>query len=215
MKIRQGRIKGLSVNNIPPFEKGGLGGFPQGRPKQTSLFPPFPKGAGFPSIYLRVSSKKNIAAIWALLFFLFLAPSFCFARGGGGCLAEGTPVLTPQGPTPIETLQVGDTVVSFAAGKADVGRVLARTEVQPEEILEIAIAGAILRITPEHPVMVGPGAFLLAKLLKPGDEIYSLTDGRLAATPIQTIRPFLERKSAYNLLVSPGGTFAASRDRRP
>ena len=89
-------------------------------------------------------------------------------------MAEGTPVLTPQGPIPIERLNVGDEVLSLAAQKVTSGRVLARMEVQADEILEITAGGAKLQITPEHPVMVGPGAFLLAKLLKPGDEIYCL-----------------------------------------
>ena len=153
----------------------------------------------------------NIFARWALvLLLLWSAPSLSWARGGGGCLAEGTPVLTPEGPIPIEKLRVGDGVVTIAGGKAQ-----SREESLPGwksrrmTFLEIAIPGAKLRITPEHPVMVGRGAYLLAKLLKPGDEIYAVQNGRLAATAIQSIRPILEKKPVYNLLVAPGGTFTA------
>jgi len=211
MGIRQsGKIKDRSLNPIPPFEKGGLGGFSQGRPKQIPLFSPFSKGDGFAAAYLRITSKKNTAAILILLFSLFLASSLCYARGGGGCLAGGTPVLTPQGPIPIEKLQVGDRVISVAADKPGFGRVLALMAIQAEEILEIAAAGAELRITPEHPVMIGPGVFLQAKSLKPGDEIYTLTGGRLTVTAIQSIRPLSESNPVYNLHVSPGGTFAAA-----
>ena len=57
-------------------------------------------------------------------------------------------MLTPAGPIPIEKLKDGDGVVSLAAGKAGFGKVLARMEVQSEEIREIALPGVNLRITP-------------------------------------------------------------------
>ena len=129
-------------------------------------------------------------------------------------MAEGTPVLTPEGPIPIEKLRVGDGVVTIAGGKADLGRVLTRMAVESETFLEIATPDSKLRLTPEHPVRVGRGSYLLAKLLKPRDEIFAVIDGRLAPVLIQSIRPLLERKPVYNLLVAPGGTFTGCRDRR-
>ena len=119
-------------------------------------------------------------------------------------------MLTPDGAIRIEKLKDGDGVVSLVAGKAGLGKVLARMEVRSEEIREIALPGVRLRITPEHPVMVGPGTFLLAQRLKPEDKIYVFHDGRLAVTAIQSIRPLLEKQSVYNLLVAPGGTFVAA-----
>ena len=144
-----------------------------------------------------------------MLLFL-LAPALSWARGGGGCLVEGTPVLTPEGPIPIEKLKVENRVVSIAAGKAQLGRVLTRMEVQSDEVLEVSTPGARLRITSEHPVMVRRGEYLLAKLLKSGDQIHVVRKGHLALTAVQSIRPIRENQLAYNLLVSPGGTFAAA-----
>lgn len=154
--------------------------------------------------------RINILVFCVFVLSLFLAPSLLWARGGGGCLAEGTPVLTPAGPIPIEKLKEGDRVVSLVSGKAALGKVLARMEVRSKEIREFALPGVNLRITPEHPVMVGPGAFLLARRLNPGDKIYAFQDGRLAVTAIQSLRPLLERQPVYNLLVAPGGTFIAA-----
>ena len=119
-------------------------------------------------------------------------------------------MLTPEGSIPIEKLNVGDGIVTIVGGKADFGRVLTRMAVESEEFLEIAIPESKLRLTPEHPVRVGRGSYLLAKLLKPGDQIYALQHGRLAAPAIQSIRSILGRKPVYNLLVAPGGTFAAA-----
>jgi predicted lipid-binding transport protein (Tim44 family)/uncharacterized membrane protein YgcG len=118
--------------------------------------------------------------------------------------------LTPSGPIPIEALKVGDRVIGITGGKAQPGTVLARIQVQSDEILELATSGARLRITPEHPVMVSKGEYLLAKLLKVGDKIHVMQNGHPAITPIQSIRPILGNQPAYNLLVSPGGTFAAA-----
>ena len=58
--------------------------------------------------------RLHLAAvlIWGLS-----APTL-FARGGGGCLEEGTPILTPTGPVPIERLRPGDAVLTGAAGMA-------------------------------------------------------------------------------------------------
>ncbi len=51
-------IKNLSVNNNPPFRKGGLGGFFQIDRKQIPLCPPFSKGDLKADPYLRISSKN-------------------------------------------------------------------------------------------------------------------------------------------------------------
>jgi hypothetical protein len=76
-----------------------------------------------------------------------------FARGGGGCFEQGTPVLTPQGDIAIEQLRVGDMV---SGG----GKVVAAYQVQPVEYLEIP--GGI-HVTPEHPFQTAPGIFQTAE----------------------------------------------------
>ena len=56
--------------------------------------------------------------IWsAAMLLLYLAPEPSWARGGGGCLAEGTLVLTPEGVVAIEKLKKGDAVWSIIDGK--------------------------------------------------------------------------------------------------
>ena len=93
------------------------------------------------------------------LLFLLLIPDFSWARGGGGCLEEGTLVRTPRGLMAIEKLAVGDRVWSVAEGRLKEARVQAVIQVHPEEFLEISAGGARLRITPEHPVMTAPGEY--------------------------------------------------------
>jgi len=139
----------------------------------------------------------------------FLLPSLSLARGGGGCLVEGTPVLTPSGPMPIERLQAGDKVCSLHEGRLRESRVYVQTEVVAQEILEISAGSEKLRLTPEHPVMTGPGEFRLANHLKTGDIVYLVQNGLLHSLPIQSLHRVAVERHAFNLQVSPGGTFVA------
>ena len=137
----------------------------------------------------------------AIAFVLGLAAASAWARGGGGCFEQGTPVLTPHGPVPIETLQIGDTVIGIGDGKGQTAIVQALIEVQPEEYLELSVAGQTLHVTPEHPFQTAPGVFRMASRLQVGDP--------LSCGPITSIRRIAAEHPAYNLIVSPGGTFLA------
>ncbi|MCX5841349.1 MAG: polymorphic toxin-type HINT domain-containing protein, partial [Deltaproteobacteria bacterium] len=149
---------------------------------------------------------KRWAALTTTLLVLFVS-SAAFARGGGGCLAKGTQVLTPSGAVSIERLRVGDPVWSISGGKLQAGTVRALSEVQTDHYLEISAGGEKILITPEHPVMVGPGEYRVARLLKAGDGVYRIGDGNLRAVPVDFVRPIPSNERAYNLLVLPGGTF--------
>ncbi len=111
---------------------------------------------------------------------LLLGVATAWARGGGGCFEEGTLILTLHGEVPIEQLRVGDDVIG--------GRVEAIICVEPEEYLEI---GNGVRVTAEHPFQVAPGVF------------------RMADRAFPTARRIPAQHPAYNLLVSPSGTYIA------
>jgi len=151
---------------------------------------------------------------WAIGLSVFLAffigPDPSWARGGGGCLEEGTPVLTPAGSTAIERLQPGDRVLGVAAGRLQTVQVQGVTVVQPERILEILAGGQTLRVTAEHPVMIAPGEFRIAGLLQTGDAVYLTRDGTIFETRIRSIHAAPATRPAFNLMVSPAGTFVSS-----
>jgi predicted lipid-binding transport protein (Tim44 family)/uncharacterized membrane protein YgcG len=130
-----------------------------------------------------------------------------WARGGGGCLAKGTPIPTPAGAVAIETLRVGDPVWSVVGGELQAGTVQALTETRADHYLEIFAGDSRVVITPEHPVMAGPGEYRIAGLLKVGDRVYRMRHGKLNAVPIRSIQRVRAHPAAYNLLVMPGGTF--------
>ena len=114
------------------------------------------------------------------------------ARGGGGCLAAGTGILTPSGEIPIEHLQRGDAVIGLRDGHRRITTTVADIfAVEPTEFIEVTCGGHALRLTPEHPVAIGAGEFLVASKLSAAC--------RMAATT-----------PAYNLLVAEGGVFFAN-----
>jgi len=141
------------------------------------------------------------------LFLLLLSPGLTWARGGGGCLEEGTPIRTLKGPVAIERLGVGDPVWSMASGQLKEAKVRAVIRVVPEEYLELSAGGTRVRVTPEHPVMVAPGTYRQAGFLFPGDLVFLFRAGSLKAEAVQSIHHLPGKRPAYNLLVSPGGTF--------
>ena len=132
------------------------------------------------------------------------------ARGGGGCVEQGTHVLTPSGSVSIERLKAGDTV--FGVDRQTLLPVIVRSlmQVLPEEYIELSVNGRILRVTDEHPVETAPGIFRIASRLRHGDKVILHEDGHVADAMITSVRHVQSSKPAYNLLVSPAGTYLAN-----
>jgi predicted lipid-binding transport protein (Tim44 family)/uncharacterized membrane protein YgcG len=153
--------------------------------------------------------QRIIVLLIALLCFSAWAPEL-HARGGGGCVEQGTQVLTPSGQVPIERLKPGDTVLGVDRQTLRPVIVRSLMEVQPEEYLELFVNGRIMRLTSEHPVETAPGVFRIVSRLKQGDRVILHEDGHVADAAIASIRNVQSSKPAYNLLVSPAGTYLAN-----
>jgi predicted lipid-binding transport protein (Tim44 family) len=149
---------------------------------------------------------KRLVGLAGLLL-LLLCPGPSWARGGGGCLEEGTPIRTLKGLVAIEKLEVGDPVWSMDSGQLREAKVRAVIRVVPEEYLELSAGGTRVRVTPEHPIMVAPGTYRQAGFLSPGDLVFLYRAGTLEAAAVQSINRLPGVHPAFNLLVSPGGTF--------
>jgi predicted lipid-binding transport protein (Tim44 family) len=133
-----------------------------------------------------------------------------WGRGGGGCLEEGTQILAPTGQAAVERLAPGDTVWAVVEGQLRRATVQARSEVEPEEFVEISVAGKKLRVTPEHPLQTGPGTFRAASSLRAGDLLFSCDGNNLKVAQIEAVSRVRAARRAFNLLVAPGGTFLAN-----
>ncbi len=157
--------------------------------------------------HLKQVALNPWSCLWLLIGLLLAQPAW--GRGGGGCLEQGTPVLTPSGPVAVERLAPGDAVWSVVNGKIRAATVQVRLEVQPEEYVELSVAGRVLRLTPEHPVQIGPGVFRIAAELRAGDTVWSIESDRIQSVTLRSARRIKAEHAAYNLLVLPGGTFLA------
>jgi predicted lipid-binding transport protein (Tim44 family)/3-dehydroquinate synthase class II len=145
---------------------------------------------------------------WAVMVLLiFIVPTSSWARGGGGCLAEGTRVETPNESVAIERLKPGDFVLSLVNGHLRTSLVQAVSAVRPEEFIEISAHGTKVRVTPEHPVRVAPGEFRFAGWLRAGDTVFTRREEKIVASAVESVARIAAKRPAYNLLVSPGGTF--------
>ncbi|MDD4889505.1 MAG: polymorphic toxin-type HINT domain-containing protein [Phycisphaerae bacterium] len=147
-------------------------------------------------------SRRFLSPFALALTLLLVLPASLFARGGGGCIEQGTLIDTPAGPVAVERLAPGDHVTGLH-GQAVVQACM---RVQPAEFVEIAAAGLTLRLTAEHPLMVAPGVFLRADAIQAGQQ---LRLGNDAAT-VASVRRVQTGRAAYNLLVSPGGVYFAN-----
>ena len=153
---------------------------------------------------------KWCAIVAAAVFLLGVMPSSAPGRGGGGCLEKGSSVLTPSGPVAVEDLKPGDAVLSFSDGRVLAAKVQAASAVDADAYCEIAVGGHVLRLTGEHPVATAPGVFRIVSSLRPGDRV--LIGGRDAVADgvVASVKRLPAKGFAYNLLVSPGGTYLAN-----
>ncbi len=147
--------------------------------------------------------RVGCAALWLAL--AGLAPAW--GRGGGGCLEQGSLILTPAGPRRIEELRAGDPVWTAPEGRWKRATAQAVIEVQPEGYLELDTTGGSLRVTPEHPIGVSSGVFCRAAALRPGDRLEGFADSVPRPLTLLAVRWVPAARPAYNLLVNPGGTY--------
>lgn len=141
---------------------------------------------------------------------LLAAASHAHARGGGGCLREGTLVETPRGAVAIERLSAGDPVITFDRGRFREGCVVATTRVDAGETIELSFPGAAVVATATHPFAIGPGVFRAADRLRAGDTLFLGDRGALRPVPVLSVRRVHGAASAYDLLVDRGGAFLAT-----
>ena len=157
---------------------------------------------------MKRSGVQQIFAALMLLLAVGVMPSRPALARGGGCFEAGTPILTPQGATPIERVRAGDAVLTLIDGQFQptVARDVIR--VAPTRYLEIALPGQTLRVTPEHPLAVSATEFHTAATLRPGERLMFWNGARLAPQAIISVTPVKAARPAYNLIVARGTYFA-------
>lgn len=119
---------------------------------------------------------------------------------GASCLAAGTPVWTDDGPTPVEKLQVGDSVLTQDVESGELGYlpVLQTTVREPTTVYRLTLSGEVLTATGGHRFWVSGEGWRRVNDLKPGSLLHTAT-GSVAVTAIEPVPD----AAVYNVVVSP------------
>ncbi|QDT75656.1 serpin family protein [Lacipirellula limnantheis] len=129
----------------------------------------------------------------------------------GICFAAGTPVLTPQGAKPIEELQVGDLVLARdennVAGDVSPRRI-EKTHQNHADVLELYIAGQVIRTTAPHPFFVQGKGWMPAGELRPQDMLATESGSWVKVDGLEYIR---RAEPVYNLRVADLHTYFVGR----
>lgn len=129
---------------------------------------------------------------------------------GCECFVAGTPVWTPTGPMSIDLVRPGDLVLAQhpETGEIAYKPVLANTVRPPVGLLKIGTGETELVATRGHPLWVSGQGWRMARELKIGDLLHTLSGPRA----ITSIEPAPKAK-AYNLVVDRFNTFFVGADR--
>lgn len=118
------------------------------------------------------------------------------------CFPAGTPVLTPTGTRPIETLALGDEVLACdprADGTPMVSRVSGLSRNWTRRLVAIDAGGQTVEATPNHPFWnEGEDAWLPAEALRVGARLR----GRQGSISVTAVRGRPGAVATYNLEVA-------------
>jgi hypothetical protein len=120
------------------------------------------------------------------------------------CFVRGTPVWTKTGRRPIESLSVGDLVLSQNVNSGEIAYkpVLLRTLRPASPVVEIATAKEKFRSTRGHPLWIDGSGWRMAKELEAGANLHAL----LSEARVETIEPAISAET-YNLIVADFNTY--------
>lgn len=124
-----------------------------------------------------------------------------------GCLAAGTPVLTPDGAKPIEQLTAGDYVL--ARSEHNVGgpvqpKRIEETFQHRAELVDLHVGGRVIRVTKEHRFYVKNRGWTPAAELHVGELLATDSDQCIAIDSVSTPSPV---ESVFNFRVADHRTY--------
>lgn len=129
-----------------------------------------------------------------------------------GCFVAGTFVLTPEGEKAIDTLQIGDTVLSAnpESGQIASHKIVNRFQHIVPVVLDIRIGSTTITCSPEHPFWVPKCGWVEAGKLSPGNFL-STKEGKIALVDSIQAREVKEGPfKVYNIEVDGFHTYYVS-----
>jgi Pretoxin HINT domain len=130
---------------------------------------------------------------------------------GHECLVKGTLVQTAQGLKPIESLKIGDCVVSqdVESGEVALKPILQTTVRPPEAILKIVTAEGEIQATGGHRWFVSGKGWLMSKELQQGLQLHTST----GTSTIVRVDSNQAPQESFNLVVDQFHTYFVGKNR--
>jgi hypothetical protein len=128
------------------------------------------------------------------------------------CFVAGTPILTPDGETEIDQLQVGDEVLARSEADAQATvrpRAIEKIFELSAPILELRLGGQTIETTAEHPFFVAEKGWVRANELQQGDLLVGHDD---KLTAVETITTTDRHETVYNIRVAEDHTYFVGRE---
>lgn len=133
--------------------------------------------------------------------------------GGGGCVARGTPILTPNGYVPIQDLKPGDAVMGydFATGKLVAVTLLSARKSWQDSL--VSINGGQLLLTAQDQPIFADHAGVVGWVRNPadlqlGDRIFNAVSGHWVR--VWSVQPVYQRVEVYDVVTSGANNFVAN-----
>ncbi len=128
------------------------------------------------------------------------------------CLAADTLISTPRGPIPIDSISNDDEVLAYDASshRLVVARASDSASREVEGILEIQVGDALLRATPEHPVMTRNGWLQAGELTLNDELLYSTSSLLSGYRKIERISYRAGQTRVYNFHVPEYESYVAN-----
>jgi hypothetical protein len=126
-----------------------------------------------------------------------------------GCFPVATPIRTPGGTRPVESLRTGDVVTTVSAdgtaGQAKVASVFATTN----RLIEVRTEAGTLTTTETQPLALASGGLRPAGELKPGEWIYSWDGRERRAVAVRSVAATGREAQVFNLVLGEPVLFVA------
>jgi hypothetical protein len=125
-------------------------------------------------------------------------------RGRYSCFVRGTPVWTKMGQRPIESLRLGDLVLSQDVDTGELAyRPVLENTVRPQSpIIKVSIGDEQIRATLGHPFWVAGVGWKMTRELEAGNILHGIN----SPARIETVEA-VEQEETYNLIVAEFSTY--------
>ena len=137
--------------------------------------------------------------------FLNIGRPFCHP----GCFPAGTPVQTPEGSKPIESLRIGDAVTTLGPDGASTPAKVQSVFIAQNRLLKVETEGGYLFTTETQPLCRIDGTTQGAGKLNRGDQIFRWQDGKRQVVKVCAVTPTDRVERVFNLILGDAEVFIA------